>query len=385
LASPPRCRPADPGDTMDGTVAGFTLLEPGEGAGVEPMGTFPSPMPQPRTPVAYERDDVARMISALVSSSWDSIYEQVRRKSAPHRPMVRSEMEPTSAVRRQRPETPVDLSLQVERDAESESASVAATMMDGPMRVMAASHVGHPIAIESDQSKHVGEPEPYMPVWIAPAPLPAAVAVAESWQTDSSGALPMNTPATMPADAQAPSANVEATRTVPRPQPRRWSELLADPRALTGIAAGIGLVLVSLSAWHILHRQTIASHVMASGSLVHRMTPIALEQPDLHGHAANTPGEQMPEDVLTAATLTPEQPATQPMAESTTPRDTQATPGILLSNDFQLGLPDPFGPMLNATNHGDALDATDLNVSASILDSEMSPALSVGVNSEPAR
>ena len=44
-----------------------------------PRNSAPSPRPAPKEPDAYSSDAVRQMVSELVSSSWDSIYENASR------------------------------------------------------------------------------------------------------------------------------------------------------------------------------------------------------------------------------------------------------------------------------------------------------------------
>ena len=390
LASPTRFRPADPGDTMDGTVAGFTLLEPGEGAGVRATGNFPSPRPQPRTPAAYERDDVARMISALVSSSWDSIYEQARRKADHHRVMAMADTEPASTGRRHRPEKPVDLSLQVQPEGESEP--VAATTTDGPMRLMAAAQVGHPIARQADPVSVAVEPELIEARWIALTALPAAVAVVEHWQTDSSGSMPLDVP---PA-AESPSPAAAPTRTLPRPQPRSWNDLLLDPRILTGVAAAIGLILIGLSAWHILRHDKTEPVTVLTDAVISKTASGAVDGPRPADNSSPDQTALPPRDVASAAPIATPADVAVPTASVSTdwtsssqstsalasllgtpamqPVDDRESGPVYFSNDLKLGLPDPFGPMFNAPTQAAKSDATGLDMTASLLDNDIAPA-----------
>lgn len=105
----PLRRPADPFEALAGTVRDFTYRP----AVVGPTGQpFPTPRPSPSEPAAYEADDVRSMVSQLVSSSWDSIYEGASRPD----PMVAHACAAAErAVRRKRPREPrVDISLQVQ-------------------------------------------------------------------------------------------------------------------------------------------------------------------------------------------------------------------------------------------------------------------------------
>jgi pSer/pThr/pTyr-binding forkhead associated (FHA) protein len=65
-------RPDDPEQALAGTVYGFELVLPDD---VERTPGAPVPQPQPRAPRSYTAETVQRMISDIVSSSWDSIHE----------------------------------------------------------------------------------------------------------------------------------------------------------------------------------------------------------------------------------------------------------------------------------------------------------------------
>jgi pSer/pThr/pTyr-binding forkhead associated (FHA) protein len=100
-------RPADPGDSLAGTLSGFTLLLPGEGESPENM---PCPQPRPKDPPAYSQEELQTLLSAIASSSWDSVYAEARQ---PVRREERAATEEESGARRRvRPHSPMDLSLQ---------------------------------------------------------------------------------------------------------------------------------------------------------------------------------------------------------------------------------------------------------------------------------
>jgi predicted component of type VI protein secretion system len=107
-------RPADPNESLSGTCAGFGYLEPGQSPAV---ANFPRPRPSPRPPAAFERDDLYSLLSGIASSSWDSIYAEARRPlntaAAPRDAAVSA-----VPVRRHRPRSPVDLSLQANHRGE---------------------------------------------------------------------------------------------------------------------------------------------------------------------------------------------------------------------------------------------------------------------------
>src|ERR1700722_14277042 len=100
-------RPADPGESMTGTCMGFAYLEPGELSESSPNTIQRAlPRPEPRLPAAYDRENIHALLTAIASSSWDSIYAEARRPLPT--PMVRvvSE-EPETGVRKVRPRTPM--------------------------------------------------------------------------------------------------------------------------------------------------------------------------------------------------------------------------------------------------------------------------------------
>lgn len=106
--SPGLQRPADPFEALSGTVRDFTY----QPVQVAPNGIpFPVPRPIPREPEAYADEEVRSLVSELVSSSWDSIYEGASRSDPM---MTHTHAAAERAVRRARPREPrVDLSLQV--------------------------------------------------------------------------------------------------------------------------------------------------------------------------------------------------------------------------------------------------------------------------------
>jgi predicted component of type VI protein secretion system len=99
-------RPADPFEALAGTVRDFQFAP----STIAPNGIrLPTPKPSPKEPVGYTSDDVRTMVSELVSSSWDSIYENASR---PDPVMTSAAMAET--VRRRRPREPrIDPALQV--------------------------------------------------------------------------------------------------------------------------------------------------------------------------------------------------------------------------------------------------------------------------------
>src|ERR1700689_3854106 len=127
-------RPADPGNSLAGTLSGFTLLLPGEGENPENM---PCPQPRPKDPPAYNQEELQTLLSAIASSSWDSVYAEARQ---PVRRVERTTIEEEAGARRRvRPHSPIDLSLQanaalpeaveVEEAPEPEQPATAAIMI----------------------------------------------------------------------------------------------------------------------------------------------------------------------------------------------------------------------------------------------------------------
>jgi hypothetical protein len=100
-------RPATPGDSLAGTLAGFTLLLPGEG---EVSPDMPCPQPRPKDPPAYDGEELQNLLTAIASSSWDSVYAEARQ---PLRGGQGFELDEEVRERaRVRPSSPTDLSLQ---------------------------------------------------------------------------------------------------------------------------------------------------------------------------------------------------------------------------------------------------------------------------------
>jgi predicted component of type VI protein secretion system len=100
-------RPADPTEAMSATFAGFAFLEPGESPSIS---NRPSPRPAPRPPAAYQREDMYRFLSTIVSSSWDSIYAEAKRPAPTSAASAaRMELPPRP---RFRPRSPLDLSVE---------------------------------------------------------------------------------------------------------------------------------------------------------------------------------------------------------------------------------------------------------------------------------
>jgi predicted component of type VI protein secretion system len=106
--SPGVQRPADPFEALSGTVRDFSYQPVQVATNGIP---FPVPRPIPREPEAYADQEVRSLVSELVSSSWDSIYEGASRSDPM---MTHTHAAAERAVRRARPREPrVDLSLQV--------------------------------------------------------------------------------------------------------------------------------------------------------------------------------------------------------------------------------------------------------------------------------
>jgi predicted component of type VI protein secretion system len=99
-------RPADPFEALSGTVSAFEFQPRGP---VRKTDRLPTPRPGPQEPASYGGENVRGLVTELVSSSWDSIYEEAKKNDAeaPQSPLV-------DAVRRRRARDPhVDLALQV--------------------------------------------------------------------------------------------------------------------------------------------------------------------------------------------------------------------------------------------------------------------------------
>jgi hypothetical protein len=115
-------RPADPGDSLSGTLSGFTLLLPGESEGPQDM---PFPKPRPRDPSAYQDPELQDMLRTIASSSWDSIYSEARQQTLDGPTDLAEDEAPRRVAR---PRSPIDLSLQVNSICAPEPAeSVPAT------------------------------------------------------------------------------------------------------------------------------------------------------------------------------------------------------------------------------------------------------------------
>jgi FHA domain len=112
-------RPADPNDSLSGTLTGFTLLLPGESEGPQDM---PFPKPRPKDPQAYEDPDLHDMLRAIASSSWDSIYSEARQQTLDGPTVASEDDTPRRLVR---PRSPIDLSLQVSQIAPPEPVAAA--------------------------------------------------------------------------------------------------------------------------------------------------------------------------------------------------------------------------------------------------------------------
>jgi pSer/pThr/pTyr-binding forkhead associated (FHA) protein len=176
LASKPRPpRAADPGDSMSGTLSGFTLLMPGEGESSKPSNT-PCPQPRPRDPASYQRDDVESLLSAIVSSSWDSIYAEARASTPMQARLGGEELAPR---RRARPRSPIDLSLQVSSHPPAVSPKVRQPVMRSVPAIL------DPAPIEPPAKRRPVAPGQSKPMKIEPAPV--EVVATEVVATKSSG------------------------------------------------------------------------------------------------------------------------------------------------------------------------------------------------------
>jgi len=107
-------RPADPNDSLSGTLSGFTLLMPGES---EAPKNMPFPNPRPKDPAAYENPELQDLLRSIASSSWDSIYSEARQQTRERRMDLPEDDKPRRVAR---PRSPMDLSLQVNPSAVSE-------------------------------------------------------------------------------------------------------------------------------------------------------------------------------------------------------------------------------------------------------------------------
>jgi len=121
LMSP--ARPADPGDSLAGTLSGFSLLLPGE---AETPVDMPCPQPRPKDPPAYNHEELQTLLTAIASSSWDSVYAEARQplRSAQFADDGGASQEDPQPRRRVRPSSPTDFSLQVTAAAAPPSAKV---------------------------------------------------------------------------------------------------------------------------------------------------------------------------------------------------------------------------------------------------------------------
>jgi predicted component of type VI protein secretion system len=104
-------RPVNPGDSLAGTLSGFSLLLPGEGEIPQDM---PCPQPRPKDPPAYGDAELQELLSAVASSSWDSVYAQARQPLRGEQAFEAEASDDDAQPRRRiRPSFPTDLSLQV--------------------------------------------------------------------------------------------------------------------------------------------------------------------------------------------------------------------------------------------------------------------------------
>ncbi|HSZ57243.1 MAG TPA: FHA domain-containing protein [Tepidisphaeraceae bacterium] len=114
-------RPADPFEALSGTVSAFEFQPRGP---IRKTDKLPTPKPGPQEPASFESKEVRGLVTELVSSSWDSIYEEAKRgqAEAPQSPLI-------DAVRRRRARDPhVDLALQVRHDQEKLSPEKSAPL-----------------------------------------------------------------------------------------------------------------------------------------------------------------------------------------------------------------------------------------------------------------
>lgn len=123
-------RPATPGDSLAGTLSGFTLLLPGEGEMPQDM---PNPKPRAKDPPAYDKEELQTLLSAIASSSWDSVYAEARQ---PLRGGQGIEMddEVKERRRRARPSSPTDFSLQASLAAAAPAAAATVIPVVKPKR-----------------------------------------------------------------------------------------------------------------------------------------------------------------------------------------------------------------------------------------------------------
>jgi predicted component of type VI protein secretion system len=107
LRRPESPRPIDPHEALAGTISGFTFVKPDESEPELPSN-MPCPQPKPKEPEVYQREELHEMLTAIASSSWDSIYAEARL------PKVKSEAPAAETSRRRpkRPRSPIDFSLQ---------------------------------------------------------------------------------------------------------------------------------------------------------------------------------------------------------------------------------------------------------------------------------
>jgi pSer/pThr/pTyr-binding forkhead associated (FHA) protein len=123
-------RPADPFEALSGTVSAFEFQPRGP---IRKTDKLPTPKPGPQAPASLDSKEVRGLVTELVSSSWDSIYEEAKRgeAEAPQSPLV-------EAVRRRRAREPhVDLALQVRHDQEKlspESSAPQPGVLEGPKK-----------------------------------------------------------------------------------------------------------------------------------------------------------------------------------------------------------------------------------------------------------
>jgi pSer/pThr/pTyr-binding forkhead associated (FHA) protein len=138
-----QARPQDPGDSLAGTLSGFQLLLPGEGEIPEDM---PCPQPRPKNPVAYDGEEIQALLTAIASSSWDSVYAEARQPLRNNTDLPSEESEEESRPRKRvRPSSPTDFSLQVSPAAPVAVAEAVAVAVPKPRRRMRSRHLRIPL------------------------------------------------------------------------------------------------------------------------------------------------------------------------------------------------------------------------------------------------
>ena len=129
-------RPADPGDSLAGTLSGFLLLLPGEG---ETPDDMPCPQPRPKYPPAYDHAELQELLTAIASSSWDSVYAEARQPLRGGQGIESDE--DAQSRRRVRPSSPTDLSLQVNPASLPPAVAVVASRPRGKIGFRPSLHI----------------------------------------------------------------------------------------------------------------------------------------------------------------------------------------------------------------------------------------------------